>query len=324
MRWVRTLAEMTKSDFEETGGKAANLGEMTQKGFNVPPAFCVTGRALDYVLESAGSADYIARLVATCDFDDYRQIEARTADIRRIISESPMPDDLRTEIEDTVANLTCRDVAEPFVAVRSSVSVRDSTISSFPGMMDTYHFVKGVEDTIDYVRQCWASLWTSRAAHRRHQLHIDHGKAVIAPVVQRMVDADVAGVLFTANPITSSRNDVVIEAIWGLGEGLVSGEGNGDWFVVRKGNPPAIVERRIAKKNIMVTVDREKGKGRKTYNLTREQSDAVTLSDERVIRLAELGMQIEKVFEYPQDVEWAYDGDELFILQSRKVKGLRN
>jgi len=149
--------------------------------------------------------------------------------------------------------------AEPFVAVRSSVAVRDSSISSFPGMMDTYHFLKGEAQILEYIRKCWASLWTARAALRRHQQKIDHNKGIIAPVVQRMVASDVAGVMFTANPISGSREEIVIEANWGLGESLVSGESINDYYVTTKDAHAKIKERRIQKKNIMVTIDRERG-----------------------------------------------------------------
>lgn len=324
MHYVRALGEMTKEDFEETGGKAANLGEMARRGFNVPPAFCVTGRALEHVLECAGANPRIAAIVSQCDFERYQDIEEKTGEIRAIIAGCAIPAELREQIVGCIDRLRSADGSDPFLAVRSSVSVRESAISSFPGMMDTYHFIKGIDETLESIRRCWASLWTTRAAYRRHQLGIDHRKGVIAPVVQRMVNADVAGVLFTANPINASRDEVVIESVWGLGEGLVSGEGIGDWYVLHKGTPPEIVERRIGRKNIKVTVDRQRGRGRRTYDLTREESEANTLSDEQLVTLAELGMEIERIFGYPQDIEWAYERDELFILQSRRIKGLRD
>ena len=324
MKYVKTLGEMTREDYLEAGGKAANLSEMTQKSFNVPPGFCVTGAALEYVIENNGNYPAINEIAASLDMNDYDGMEEKTEKIRDIINGCSIPDDLMQELKDNIAGLRDKDGNDPFVAVRSSVSVKESSISSFPGMMDTYHFIKGEGEIIDYIRQCWASLWTARAASRREQQGIDHRKGVIAPVVQRMVNADVAGVLFTANPITSSRDQVVVEAVFGIGEALVSGEGVGDWFVLEKGPPPQIVERKIGNKNIMVGIDKEKGIGRKKYDLTLEQAAATTLTGEQLIQLAELGVKIEKVFEYPQDVEWAYEDGELFILQSRKVKGLRD
>lgn len=324
--YVKKLQEMTAADFQDTGGKAANLGEMTGNGFNVPPAFCVTARSLDYVIENACELSKIYGIVDTIDYESYSDIEDKTARIRDIIVGCPIPDDLGKEIRDQLADLNGASGEEPFVAVRSSVAVRDSSISSFPGMMDTYHFLKGEQQVIEYIRKCWASLWTARAALRRHQLDIDHRKGIIAPVVQRMVNSDVAGVIFTANPISGARDEFVVEANWGLGESLVSGESINDYFVLTRGGGDAasigVKEKRIQKKNIMVTLDKETGIGRKKYDIPEELSTKPTLSDDQLKQLAALSVRIEAVFGYPQDIEWAYEKGELFILQSRKVKGL--
>ena len=143
-------------------------------------------------------------------------------------------------------------------------------------------------------------------------------------MVQRMVNADVAGVMFTANPVTGARDEFMVESNWGLGESLVSGEAIVDYFIVSRDTPPRIKEKRVQNKNIMVSIDKEKGIGRKKYELSGNLVTDCTLSDEQLFELAELGSKIEAVFEYPQDIEWAYEKGELFILQSRKVKGLKN
>jgi len=324
--YVKKLHEMTASDFQDTGGKAANLGEMAKNGFNVPPAFCVTAKSLEYVIEKSGAEAKIYEIVDRLDYDDYADIEEKTAQIREIITSCPIPDDLQKEIQAALGDLGGAEGKEPFVAVRSSVAVRDSSISSFPGMMDTYHFIKGEAQVVEYIKKCWASLWTDRAAFRRHQQNIDHRKGIIAPVVQRMVNSDVAGVMFTANPISGSREEFVIEANWGLGESLVSGESVNDYYVLRKngseGGSAGIKEKRIQKKNIMVTLDREKGVGRKKYKIPEDLATKPTLTDGQLEELASLGSKIEAVFDFPQDIEWAYEQGELFVLQSRKIKGL--
>jgi pyruvate,water dikinase len=236
MRYVKCIDKMTKEEFQETGGKAANLGEMSHNGFNVPGGFCVTGKSLDYLLESGHLMPKIMEIVGTMNFDDYGDIESKAAEIRRMIAEAPMPEDLLAEIKEQINGLKSSSGEDPFVAVRSSVAVKGSAISSFPGMMDTYHFIKGEAQIIEHIRKCWASLFTARAAYRRHQQNIAQDKGVIAPVVQKMVNADVAGVMFTANPITSARDEIVIEANWGLGESLVSGSAIVDYFVLTRGN----------------------------------------------------------------------------------------
>ncbi len=321
--YVKLLQGMTKEDFQETGGKAANLGELARRHFNVPPAFCVTARSLDHVIDSNAALPRILEIAAAFDYDDYDGMEEKTGRIRDLISSCSIPDDLLVEIRKAIQGLGGPAGAEPFVAVRSSVAVRDSSISSFPGMMDTFHFLKGEDQILGHIRKCWASLWTARAAMRRHQLGIDHGKGIIAPLVQKMVNSEVAGVMFTANPVTGSREEIVIESNWGLGESLVSGESINDYFVLAKGTPAAVKEKRIQKKTIMVTLDREKGIGRKTYEVPPDLSEAPTLSDGQLQELARLGGQIEAVFQFPQDIEWAYERNALYLLQSRKIKGLK-
>lgn len=324
MQYVKRINKMTKDEFQETGGKAANLGEMIHNGFNVPCGFCVTGKSLDYFLEVHIIMPKIMDIVATMNFDDYGDIENKSADIRTMITGAPIPENLKSEIKKQINELKSPSGEDPFVAVRSSVAVKDCAISSFPGMMDTYHFIKGEEQIIECIKLCWASLYTARAMYRRHQQNIPQDKGVIAPVVQKMVNADVAGVMFTANPITGARDEIVIEANWGLGESLVSGEAIVDYFVMTRDTPPQIKQKKVQKKNIMVTVDKEKGTGRKKYELTGNMITDCTLTDEQLVELAELGPRIEEVFQYPQDIEWAYENGELFILQSRNVKGLKD
>lgn len=321
--YVKRLQEMTRADFQETGGKAANLGELARHGFHVPPAFCVTARSLDHVIEANHAMPKILDIASTFDYEDYDGMEEKTARIRELIASARIPRDLEAEIRQGIETLGGASGEEPFVAVRSSVAVRESTVSSFPGMMDTFHFLKGEAEIVEYIRKCWASLWTARAAMRRHQMGIDHAKGIIAPLVQKMVNADVAGVMFTANPITGSREEIVIEANWGLGESLVSGESINDYFLLGKGSPSPIREKRVQKKTIMVTLDKEKGVGRKKYDVPPELSDAATLSDDQLRELAARGVEIENVFQFPQDIEWAYENSMLYLLQSRKIKGLK-
>jgi pyruvate,water dikinase len=323
MRYVKPIGAMSKAEFQDVGGKAANLGELARHGFNVPAGFCVTGQSLDHVLEAARLMPDIMRRLDGLDFEDYGAVEAASETIRGMIQDAAVPEDLFAEIRSNIQALPSASGDVPFVAVRSSVAVKDSAISSFPGMMDTYHFIRGEQEIVAHIRQCWASLYTARAATRRHQLNVGQDQGVIAPVVQRMVNADVAGVLFTANPVTMARNEMVIESNWGLGESVVSGEVNADHFVVMRSHPPTIRQRKIQHKSFMVTLDRERGIGRKKYPLDESLAVRSSLSDEQLFELAALGEGIEAVFEHPQDIEWAYEAGSLFALQSRSIKGLR-
>ena len=323
MKYVKSIEKMTKEEIAQAGGKAAMLGELTRAGFNVPPGFCVTGASLDYVLESGNLWPEIMAIMDSMNFDSYQDIEKKAVGIRETVTNASIPQDLRDEITENIRAMQDASGEDPFVAVRSSVAVKDSEISSFPGMMDTYHFIKGEEEIISYIRKCWASLFTDRALYRRHQQNIPQDKGIIAPIVQRMVNADVAGVMFTANAVNGNREEIVIESNWGLGESLVSGEALADFFVVSRTQPPQIKQKKVARKNIMVTIDREKGIGRKTYELSEELSEKCSLSDEQVTELAEQGQKIEALFGEPQDIEWAYENEQLFFLQSRKIKGLK-
>jgi len=319
-RFVKHFGEMTKGDFQQGGGKAANLGELTQSGFNVPPGFCVTSDALSYLIDHNSTQPKIDAIVAEFDYDDYESMESKTAGIRSLITSAEIPEDLMAELADAIREITGPEQA--FVAVRSSVAVKGSQISSFPGMMDTYHYLKGEEEITNHIKMCWASLWTSRAAFARHHKNIDHNLGLIAPVVQRMVHSEVAGVLFTANPISGARDEMVIEANWGLGESVVSGKSMNDFFLLDKSTAKEKT-RRIAKKTVIVCLDEDRGVGRKECGVTSEMMHAPTLSENQVHELGTTGLEIESVFGFPQDIEWAYEKGALFIFQSRNIKTLK-
>ena len=169
---VKKFEEMSKKDIQEAGGKAANLGELTHAGFNVPPGFCVTSDALPYLIEECSLQPRIDEIVAGFNYEDFGGMDEKTAEIRELISAVEIPADLHQEISAAVKIL--EDPEPPFVAVRSSVAVKDSAISSFPGMMDTYHYLKGEEEIIEHIRKCWASLWTTRATLTRHHKNVKH------------------------------------------------------------------------------------------------------------------------------------------------------
>jgi len=318
-RFVKTFREMNKGDQQEAGGKAANLGELTQANFNAPPGFCVTSDSLCHLIDHNCLQPRIDALVAGFDYEDYNGVDQKTAEIRNMITTAEIPADLREELTDSINDLI--GTGQSFVAVRSSVAVKDSEISSFPGMMDTYHYLKGEDEIIEHIKMCWASLWTVRATFNRYHKKIDHRLGLIAPIVQKMVTPEVAGILFTANPITGSRDELVIEANWGLGESVVSGKSMNDFFLVDKANL-TLKTKRIAKKTIMVCFDDERGGGRKECAVDPDHMNAPTISDEQVLALCETGIKIERLFGFPQDIEWAYEKAELFILQSRNIKSL--
>ncbi len=318
-RFVQPIDLLDPHDIEKCGGKAASLGILTRLGVRVPPGFCIFDDAFLHLLEANSLNNQIAAIIPKLDFDDYENIDKNTGQIRSLIKESIIPGDLEKDIGDQYADLV--DDVNRFVAVRSSVSVRNSDVSSFPGMMDTYHYILGIEDVLLKVRKCWASLWTTRAAFARHQQNVEQNSGVIAPVVQLMVKSEIAGVLFTANPINKHTGDIVIESNWGLGESVVSGKSMNDFYILDKDSLD-IKQEQISPKTVMVTMDEAKGSDRIEIPVPEELASVPTLSENHLKALGEAGKRIEDHFGFNVDVEWAFQEDTLYILQARKIRGL--
>jgi pyruvate,water dikinase len=317
MTYTLTLREITREDVQRCGGKGANLGELTRIGAEVPPGYCIMADALPHLLRSNGLDGAIAEVVERLDFEDLKGLETGTAAIRDMIVNARIPDDLDSEIRDRYRALVSD--ANRYVAVRSSVAVKDSPISSFPGMMDTYHYVVGEVELLEKIRECWASLWTARAAFARHRQDIAHDRGLIAPVIQLMVNADTAGVLFTAHPITQATTEIVIESNWGIGESVVSGRSMNDFFVVDKASL-AVKERRIARKNVMVTMDVGRGYGRLEQAVPPARASEPTLSEAQLAELGRTSKGIEDHFGFNVDMEWAYQDGTLYVLQARRIR----
>ena len=298
------------------GGKAANLGELTLAGFPVPAGFCVTTAAYDLVAADAGLGPTLASLDGTQPEDTARLAELAT-EARACLSDASVPDSLGLAIAGAYEELG--DGAPVPVAVRSSATAEDLPQASFAGQQDTYLNVVGVESVLDAVRCCWASLWTDRAVSYRATNGIDPHSVRLAVAVQRMVDASVAGVLFTANPVTGKRRQAVIDASPGLGEAVVSGMVNPDHFVVNS-STEEIVERRLGDKRVAIMAD--PGSGTERVELASDE-DRACLSDDQVLALARLGTRVEEHYGTPQDTEWAIDGaGGLWLLQARPVTTL--
>ncbi len=316
-KYILPLQEITKDDVQRCGGKATSLGELTRAGARVPPGFCILAEALPYVVASNSLGERIAGIAAGLNFEDYADVEKKTAEIRSLITSARVPTDLEQDILEHYRALVRGD--NKFVAVRSSVAVKDSPISSFPGMMDTYHYVLGEADVLEKMRECWASLWTARAAFSRNQKNVPHERGLIATVIQLMVNADLAGVMFTANPVSKATNEVVIESNWGLGESVVSGRSMNDFFVLDK-DSLSVKQKKIAHKTVMVTMDYERGSGRKEQPVPPERATAATLSAAQLAELGETGRKIEQHFNFSADIEWAYQNGALYILQTRRIR----
>jgi pyruvate, water dikinase len=319
-RFIRKFNEIDKDMTQECGGKASHLGELMKAGFNVPPGFCVISEALFYHLERNAIHKNIFDIAETFNFEDLDDIEKKTAQIRSLIESVEVPEDLGTEILGAYQELAAAGDPDPLVAIRSSVAIRDSTISSFPGLMDTFHYVRGDNEIVKYVKKCWASVWSDRAAFARKNKGMDHAKALISPTVQVMINSDVAGIIFTANPVTSSREEMMIESNWGIGESVVSGQTQPDHYILDK-NTLEVRSRKIAKKSKMIA--KGQGGGREWFDIDPKKADIPTLTADQIAELARVAIAIEKHYDYPQDIEWAYEQGKLYILQSRRITTLK-
>src|SRR5579885_3034759 len=298
------------------GGKAANLGEMTRAGLPVPPGFCVTTTAYMLVAAGADLEPLLAEIAATSASDTTRLAEL-AADARARLLATPVPDAVAEAIIGAYQELG--NGADVPVAVRSSATAEDLPFASFAGQQDTYLNIVGVEAVLDAVRRCWASLWTERAVSYRASNNIDPYSVSLAVAVQRMVDAAVAGILFTANPVTGKRRQAVIDASPGLGEAVVSGAVNPDHFVI---NTPTgeIVERRLGDKRVIIRASAGGGTQRIEQA---EGSHEACLSDKQLRALAQLGARVEAHYGAPQDTEWAIDADgHIWLTQARPITTL--
>jgi len=315
--------DLRKDDIPLVGGKNANLGEMLNASIPVPPGFAVTAYAYKKFIEETGIASKIYRIIkeSVKDFNDPAQYEAASKKIRSLIESTPVPKDIEDAIRKAYRELCRRvNIENVPVAVRSSATAEDLPDASFAGQQETFLNVVGEDEVVEKNVKCWSSLFTPRAIFYRTQKGFAHEKVLISIGVQKMVNARAAGVMFSINPVTGDPNQIVIEGSFGLGEAVVSGAVIPDEFVVDK-KTMKIVGKRIATKKMMYTRDPISGKT-VHVEVPVEKQNKPCLSDEEIIRLAELAVKIERHYGKPQDIEWAVDSDlsfpeNIFILQAR-------
>jgi len=301
---------------EKIGGKAFNLAKMSHAGFNIPPAFIVSVDAYDLFIKQELEAK-ISKILDKIDFKDENSISKGCSQIRGIIKGDNLPENLFLEINNQIESLP-----EGFYAVRSSAVAEDLPDASFAGQLDSFLNIKK-DDILERVIECWASYWNARAVKYRHdsaikQLDSDTKAAGIAVAVQKMVNADVSGVTFTANPV-NGNNDVVIESTWGLGEAIVSGIVTPDIYVLNRDGK--LLEKNIKRK--------EKGyflkEGKNTLkDIDVELIEKTSLNEESLRKLLKTAVELEKFFDAPQDIEWAIEDGNVYILQSRPVTTLKD
>lgn len=289
------LNRVRANDVPLVGGKGANLGELAVAGFPVPDGFCVTADA--YRRAVAPFLDRLLKLVMVGDHEA----------VRTLVAEAPLPEGLAAQVDAALAALGP-------VAVRSSATAEDLPEASFAGQQETFLGVAGCDTVLSAIRHCWASLWTDRAITYRARNGFAHDAVQLAVVVQSMVAADSAGVAFTADPVTGRRDDVVIDASWGLGESVVSGTVTPDSFVVRSGR---LTQRRPGDKP--TRIDLRANGAAETTNVAERSRRALCVSDRDALRVARLARDVKAHYATPMDIEWAIAGGELWLLQARPI-----
>ncbi|MFH1749518.1 MAG: phosphoenolpyruvate synthase [bacterium] len=314
MQIIKIFRDTTKKDIAEVGGKSANLGEMLNAGLPVPDGFSVTADAYFDFLDQNNLREKIKNKLSNLDVHDSKALQSIAKEVQSLIIQGKISQQTQDTILKAYKNLG----NNIYVAVRSSATAEDLPEASFAGQQATYLNIKGEDNLLKAVKDCWASLFTARAIFYRVEKKFDHMKVGIAVPVQLMVQADAAGIMFTIDPVTNNKTKIMIEAGLGLGETVVSGSITPDRFLVDK-KTMKIVDREINQQEWQIKKVNEKDEH---IALTNDEKNKPKISDKAILELAELAKKIESHYDFPQDTEWAVENDKVFMLQSRPVTTL--
>jgi pyruvate,water dikinase len=313
MPYTVSLRSLNAKDLLAAGGKGANLGELVNAGFPVPPGFVLTTKAYQYFVQKNGLQPQIIDLARRASIEELGSSELSSEGIKDLFSKAQIPADIAGELISSYSELE-----NETVAVRSSATAEDLPEASFAGQQDTFLNVQGKDALIEAVKQCWASLWTARAISYRMKQGIDPGEVSLAVVVQKLIPAESAGILFTANPVDGTREQIVINATWGLGESIVSGQVTPDIIIVDKS------KKKIGSRetNTKTTMTVPTATGTENQPVPHSQQDQPVIDDPAAIELAGYGEKIESHYGLPMDIEWARSNGEFTILQARPITSL--
>ncbi|MBN1690819.1 MAG: phosphoenolpyruvate synthase [Dehalococcoidia bacterium] len=317
---IAWFEEITREDIGIAGGKGANLGEMVHAGIPVPPGFVVTATAYYDFLEATDLMGEIRKLLKDVDANDSRALQDASYHIKEKFVSVAMPEHMVKEIQTSY-----RKLGGGLVAVRSSATAEDLPDASFAGQQRTFLNIQGEESVVRAVQECWASLFESRAIFYRHEQGFDHFKVGIAVPVQRMIQSEAAGVMFTVEPLSSDRSKILIEAIYGLGEAIVSGDLTPDQYTLDK-NSLSVLDKKIVEQDWYLTRNLEVRPDELETNIKAPVPPKLQkiqkIDDQDITGLAAIGKRLEEHYKTPQDVEWAREGGKLYIVQTRPVTTL--
>ncbi len=306
--------DIDKHDVATAGGKGANLGEMWRNKFPVPNGFAVTTHAYDIFLDENQLAKKIKAILKDVDVSDSKELDSASKMARREIMNSKMPEVVAREIIFSYKKLSGL-FKSSLVAVRSSATAEDLPGMSFAGQQATFLNIKGEANLLQSVRECWASLFTSRAMFYRHENKIATEKVKISVIVQKMVQSVVSGVMFTIDPVTNEKDRIVIEAVWGLGEMIVQGSVVPDRYVVQK-DTFSILSKEVSDQSVQLI---RVGETTKEVEVPKEIRSKAKISEAEVVKLAKIAQRLQQHYYFPQDIEWAKENRDLFITQTRPV-----
>ncbi len=330
-KYVVWFDEVDREDIPLVGGKGANLGEMTKAGFPVPPGFIITSKAYYHFLDQNNLRPKIKKLLIDLNPNDSRQLQSASQQVKKLVKSYPIPKDVAAKITQYYLELptlvdakhkkyTLRRAlksmfTDEFVAVRSSATAEDLPQASFAGQQETYLNVKGHNNVLEKVRACWASLFEPRAIFYRHENKFDHFKVGIAVPIQKMINSEFSGVMFTVDPVTGDKKKIVIEAIYGLGEFIVQGIETPDQYIVEKSDLKILSKTNSTQEKLLVKKENRNA----IFKVPKYMKKKKKIKDEHIKEIARLGKRLEHHYFFPQDIEWAIEASQVYIVQTRPV-----
>ncbi len=311
---VIDFKDIDKDSIDLVGGKGANLGEMVKAGFPVPTGFAVTVPSYELFLKENDIAKRIYEILDVTDVEDPAQLESASKKIQKIINSSKFPQSVFAELTKSYKKLSGR-FSKALVAVRSSATAEDLPGMSFAGQQATFLNIKGESNLQVAVRECWASLFTPRAIYYRHSNKIKIEKVGISVIVQKMIQSEVSGIMFSVDPVTNRKDRIIIDAVWGLGEMIVQGNYIPDHYVIQK-ETFAILSKEVNDQKMQYI---KKGKETKEIAVPKKNISRIILSEKQIITLAKISQKLQDHYYFPQDSEWALEKDKLYIVQTRPI-----
>lgn len=312
MNFIKTFKNLNKKDISIAGGKGASLGEMTKAKIPVPPGFVVLASAFDRFLEETDLGVEIETAMHKVNHENIGSIEKASEKIRDLIHDVKFPKDIGNEIFKEFPKLKTK-----YIAVRSSATAEDSLVASWAGELESYLNITK-ENLSESIKKCWSSLFTPRAIFYRYEKKLHKQRISVAVVVQKMIQSDVSGVCFTVHPVTEDKDQMVIEAGYGLGEAMVGGKITPDTYIIYK-KDWVILDVNIGQQKTMIIRSKD---GTKEITTPKSKQSKQKISSKKIIDLAKLCYKIEKHYKSPQDIEWAMGNNKFYIVQSRPITTL--